>query len=109
MAPAWFFLAAIAAVIASMVAVYWRGRAGSAERKTKELEKWLDYWQDNSVELTRRLMAMEAELQEADTDEEAVIEEYVGVVPEPQSEAQMFNFASEVWLYRWLGWNPRHD
>jgi len=104
---AWVWFAT--GVLTGLLCLYWWNRAKEAERDVEELEGWLRFWQDNSVELSNRLMAMEQEAGVEDDVEDEPIAEYVGAEPNITDSARMFNFASEAFYYRWLAWNPRHD
>jgi len=95
-------------VLTGMACLYWWNRAKEAEKDAAENLKSLLFWQERACEMSRFLKELQAE-QEADTNEESLVEEYVGAEPNITDGAQMFNFASEAFYYRWLAWNPRHD
>ena len=92
---AWVWFAT--GVLTGLLCLYWWNRAKEAERDVEELQKWLEYWQENSVELSHRLMAMEAAQGQA------------GPEPVARDDATAFMLAYQTFWHLMPEWQVRHD
>ncbi|NIV32752.1 MAG: hypothetical protein GWN58_25890, partial [Anaerolineae bacterium] len=107
---------ALAFVITAVVALCWRERALRAERNAAANLESLRYWQERACEWSDQVREWEDffdEIQaevEAD-DEDAPPAVYLDQTPGagPQNQAQLFNYANQIFLHRLLNWDPRHD